>query len=115
MAIFISDEPESPIMTQTAAPPPPNRARAWSRGVLMGPVSFIAAALVMVGSALWLPKGPAGIDNLVWPIVLFPLLWTAMFLYSCLDVRLGRAWLVVLGLALSHGALIANSMMSTPA
>ena len=91
------------------------RRRLWSRVALAGPVVFVCAALVMCGGALWLPKGPAGIDNLVWPIVLFPLLWTAMFLYSCLDVRLGRAWLVVLGLALSHGALIANSMMSTPA
>ncbi|MDT0496685.1 hypothetical protein RM530_04825 [Algiphilus sp. W345] len=44
----------------------------------------------------------------------FPLPWTAMFLYKRLDVRLGRAWLVVRGLALSHGALIANSMVSMP-
>ncbi|WP_370305266.1 hypothetical protein [Sinimarinibacterium flocculans] len=87
------------------------RRRLWSRVALAGPVVFVCAALVMCGGALWLPKGPAQIDNVVLPIVLFPAIWAGLFFYACLDRRLDRAWGVVSALALAHAALIAAHLL----
>jgi hypothetical protein len=39
--------------------------------------------------------------------VLFPLLWTALFLYACLDKQLKRAYAVVGALVLANGLLLA--------
>lgn len=85
----------------------PTRLRPWLRGVLAGPVSLIAASLVMAGGALWLPEGNAKVNNLVLPVVLFPLLWTATFLYACLDKKLARAYAVMGALSAVNAALIA--------
>ena len=89
-------------------PPTRSRRRAWLRGVLAGPLAFVAATLLMLGSTVWLPSGAAQIDNLVLPIVLFPLIWTALFLYALLAERLGRAYIVVTVLCVVHAALIAT-------
>jgi len=85
----------------------PSRLRPWLRGLLAGPLSLVAACLVMVGGALWLPAGVADVNNLVLPVVLFPLLWTAFFLYACLDKKLARAYAVVGVLVLMNAALVA--------
>jgi hypothetical protein len=71
------------------------RLRRWLRGLLAGPLALAAAVLVMTGSALWLPPGTAQVNNLVVPVILFPLLWTAFFLYACLDRKLARAYTIV--------------------
>lgn len=84
--------------------------RFWARVLLAGPFAFACAGLVMAGGALWLPRGPAQIDHLVLPIVLFPAIWAATFFYACLDRRLARAYVVVTGLSALHGALIAARM-----
>jgi hypothetical protein len=84
-----------------------NRLRPWLRGLLAGPLALIVAFLVMAGSSLWLPEGDAEVNNLVLPVVLFPLLWTAFFLYACLDTRLARAYAVVGTLSALNAALIA--------
>lgn len=86
--------------------PPPSRRAFWSRVALAGPVVFVCAALVMCGGALWLPKGPAQINNIVLPIVLFPGIWAALFFYACLDRHLVRAWAVMGALSLLHAAAI---------
>lgn len=87
------------------SPAPSSRKRAWARGILAGPIAFIAAALVMLGGAAWIPKGAAQIDNVVLPIGLFPAIWAALFFYTCLDRRLGRAYLVTLALMLLNAGL----------
>jgi membrane-anchored glycerophosphoryl diester phosphodiesterase (GDPDase) len=89
----------------------PNRLRPWLRGVLVGPVSLIVASLVMAGGAVWLPEGDAKVNNLVLPVVLFPLLWTATFLYTCLDKKLTRAYAVMGALSAVNAALIAWHLM----
>jgi hypothetical protein len=68
---------------------------AWWRGVLAGPLALIAALLLMAGGALWLPVGRAQVNNLVLPVILFPLLWTGLFLYALLDKHLKRAYGVI--------------------
>lgn len=89
------------------------RRRFWSRFALAGPVTFLCAALVMCGGALWLPKGTAQIDNLVMPIVLFPAIWAALFFYAYLDRSLARGWAVIGGLSLLHASIIAVYVMQT--
>lgn len=85
--------------------------RPWLRGLLIGPLSLIAASLTMVGGAVWLPEGRAHINNLVLPVVLFPLLWTAFFLYACLDKKLGRAYAVIGVLVLINVALVTQHLL----
>ncbi len=97
----------SPTASDSAPPAPAaSRRRFWARIALAGPLAAIASVLVMAGGALWLPRGAASIDNLVLPIALFPAIWAALFFYASLDRRLGRAYLVVLAIALANAALI---------
>jgi hypothetical protein len=74
----------------------------------------IIALVVMAGMALWLPGGAAGIDNLVLPLVLVPLIWAALFFHACLDARLGRVVLVALGLFALHAGLLAHKFLDQP-
>lgn len=101
--------------TRSAPPPAPAapRLRAWIRGLLAGPIAFIASWVLMAGAALYLPKGAAGIDNLVFPVVLFPLIWALLFLYSLTDPRLLRAGAVMAAILLTHGGLIAYHLGAT--
>ena len=84
------------------------RSRRWIRIALAGPGSVIVALVVMAGMALWLPVGAAGIDNLVLPLVLVPLIWAGLFFHACLDRRLGRVAIIACGLLVIHGGLIAQ-------
>jgi hypothetical protein len=91
------------------------QARKWTRIGLAGPGAVIVALVVMAGMALWLPGGAAGIDNLVLPLVLVPLIWAALFFHACLDARLGRVALVALGLFTFHAGLVAHKFLDRPA
>lgn len=91
------------------------RARKWTRVGFAGPGAVIVALVVMAGMALWLPGGVAGIDNLVLPLVLVPLIWAALFFHACLDARLGRVVLVALGLFAVHAGLLAHQFLNLPA
>ena len=48
--------------------------RRWIRIAFAGPGAVLIALIMMAGMALWLPGGAAGIDNLVLPLILAPLL-----------------------------------------
>lgn len=89
------------------------RSRRWIRIALAGPGAVLVALVVMAGMALWLPGGAAGIDNIVLPLILVPLIWTALFFHACLDRRLGRVALISLGLLLVHAGLIAHKFFDT--
>lgn len=102
-------------MTTDALPTPSTRGRAWSRGVLAGPVCFITAFLVMAGASLWYPQGPAQINNIAVPIIVFPAIWATLFFYLMLDRKLGRAWLVAGFLFAGHAALIGQHLMAAQA
>jgi hypothetical protein len=60
---------------------------------------------------LWLPAGAAGIDNLVLPLVLLPLIWAGLFFHACLDGKLGRIAIVAVGLFAIHGGLVAHKLL----
>jgi hypothetical protein len=86
--------------------PASTRLHTWLRGLLAGPLALVAACLVMAGGAIWIPPGSAQVNNLVMPIVLFPLLWTAVFLYACMDRNLTRAYSVIGLLSAANAVLV---------
>ncbi|MDO9452273.1 MAG: hypothetical protein Q7J29_05375 [Stagnimonas sp.] len=104
-------------MTTVAALPTQtgNRRRAWSRGILAGPVCFLVSILVMAGASLWYPQGPAQINNIAVPIAVFPAIWAALFFYLMLDNKLGRAWVVAIVLLLVHAGVIGQHVMASMA
>lgn len=89
-------------------------ARKWTRIGFAGPGAVIVALVIMAGMSLWLPGGAAGIDNLVWPLILFPLIWAALFFHACLDARLGRVALVAIGLLAFHAAIVTHKFLDRP-
>jgi hypothetical protein len=91
------------------------RTRKWIRIGFAGPGAAIVAVAVMAGMTLWLPGGAAGIDNLVLPLVLFPLIWAGLFFHACLDAKLGRIALVSVGLFALHAGLVADTFLDRPA
>ena len=92
-------------------PLPAARARFWLRVAFAGPGAIVTALTVMAGMSLWFPGGAAGIDNLVLPLVLAPLIWAALFFHACLDSRLARVVIVALTLLAIHGGLIAAKFL----
>lgn len=86
--------------------------RKWLRIFFAGPGAVIVAVAIMAGSTLWLPRGAAGIDNLVLPLVLAPLIWAGLFFHACLDSRLARVAFVAIGLLAIHGGLVAHKFSS---
>jgi hypothetical protein len=87
----------------------------WVRILLAGPIAVVTALVVMAGMMLWLPGGTAGIDNLVLPLVLLPLIWAALFFHACLDCSLPRVAAIALGLLAIHGGLITSRLLEHPA
>lgn len=85
------------------------------RWILCGPCAFVAAATIMAVLPLWLPHGAAKIDHLVFPILMFPGIWAAVFFYACLERDLIRATSVITALIAGTGvmaALAATGIMS---
>jgi hypothetical protein len=68
----------------------------------------------MAGMALWLPGGAAGIDNLVLPLVLAPLIWATLFFHACLDRKLARVAIIAISLLTIHGGLVAHKFFDQP-
>lgn len=98
-------------MKAKAGPPAPKR---WSRILLAGPGAICVTVIVMAGMTLWLPGGRAGIDNLVLPLVLAPLIWAVLFFHAYLDRSVGRVALIALVLLLTHGGLLAHKWANWP-
>jgi hypothetical protein len=77
-----------------------------ARWLLAGPGATVAAIAIMAAMPAWLPSGAAGVDNIVYPLVLVPLIWTAAFLYAVLEPSLPR------GVATIGGAVVANALVA---
>lgn len=90
------------------------RAGKWTRILFAGPGAIVVAVVVMAGMTQWLPEGAAGIDNLVVPLVVVPLIWAALFFHACLDSKLWRVAIVAVGLFLVHGGLVMHKFFGHP-
>ncbi|MEO0622177.1 MAG: hypothetical protein AAFU49_00395 [Pseudomonadota bacterium] len=78
---------------------------------LGGAGSVVLSILAMAAMPLWLPKGSAGIDHIVFPVVLFPAIWAAVFFYVVLEGSPVRCLCVMLGATAINIALIAMAFL----
>ena len=72
-----------------------NRLALVSRWALAGPLALLAAIVGMAGSAVWVPAGPATVNNIALPLVLFPAYWAIAFFYALMEQNQMRAWFVL--------------------
>ena len=56
----------------------------------VAPGNWAQPVLIALGLAVVLPVGSAGVDNIVWPLVLAPIFWALLFTYACLEESLTR-------------------------
>ncbi len=74
------------------------------RWLLAGPIAAIIAVIVLMGMPIYIPAGPGGVDNLVIPLLLLPIVWALLFFHAILDSSLTRVALV--------GALVAGANLA---
>lgn len=79
-----------------------NRILRW---ITAGPIAVLGAVTTMAAAPSWMPAGAAGIDNLVFPIILFPAFWAVLTLYSLLEAKPMRA-LAVLACVVAVNAIV---------
>ena len=70
--------------------------------------AIVAAVIVTAGMPTYLPLSQT--DSIGLPILLFPLTWFFLFLFSALCKNVWHAWLLIAVLTLSHAGLIAVSL-----
>lgn len=83
----------------------------WMRVALAGPWTIVASVVTMAGMAAWLPAGSARVDNLILPLVLYPLIWAFFFFWACLDSNIRRAAMVSFAITGIQGALLAHHLL----
>jgi hypothetical protein len=72
---------------------------------LAGPLAFVVSVIVMLGMAVWFPPGIGMINNIIMPLVLFPLLWAVCFFYGYMSNKLKQVGMVFFAIFVAHGAL----------
>lgn len=78
---------------------PQRRSRTVWRWILAGPVAIVVALLTLMGMPLYLPPGVGNVDNLILPLVLLPVVWSALFFHAILDRSLARVAAVTASVA----------------
>lgn len=81
-------------------------ARFW----LAGPLALILSIVIMAASPLWLPHQQDHLYHMVFPVILFPLIWSICFFYPLLETSLKRATLVMSSMLVLNIALIVFSL-----
>jgi hypothetical protein len=81
---------------------PVSRTLAATLGVL------VTAVVVTAGMASYLPLSQA--NQVVLPIILFPLTWFGLFIWALLDQKIWRPWAGLFALSAGHLLLILASV-----
>ena len=84
------------------------KARLWT---MLG-YAFVTAVFIMFGMPIWFPAGIAGINNMIIPMLLFPLVWAVLFFYAVLEKRLKYVLIVLSGLTLLHMAILSLHLLT---
>lgn len=84
---------------------------ATQRFLVAGPLALLASIAVLAGMPHWLPEGPGRVDNLVFPVILFPLIWALAFFYACLAADIVQAALILCLVIAAQVAIIAVSLV----
>src|SRR5262245_25221859 len=91
--------------------------RRWqtvARVVLAGPIAVVLSVMVVAGMPLWLPRGAAGIDHIVLPLILLPAVWGALFFHAVLDRSLARVALVAAVVGITHVVMLTSHFSKPP-
>ncbi|MEM7138187.1 MAG: hypothetical protein AAF500_16525 [Myxococcota bacterium] len=62
--------------------------------------AFVVSVLIVAGATRWLPEGRAGIDHIVVPIIVFPIIWIVLSVSLYAARRPRRAWAITGAVAL---------------
>ena len=71
--------------------------------------------MIFAGMPLWLPRGAAGIDHIVLPLILLPAVWALLFFHAVLDRSLARVAIVALAIGSVHAAMLISHFAAPPA
>ncbi|MDX2288590.1 MAG: hypothetical protein NW217_07185 [Hyphomicrobiaceae bacterium] len=82
----------------------------WQRTLVAGPLALLAAVVVLATLPHLIPEGAGRVDNLVLPVIAFPLVWSATFFYACIADNISRAAAVLAGLTAAGLGVIAHSL-----
>ncbi|QJR81920.1 hypothetical protein CA267_014730 [Alteromonas pelagimontana] len=74
---------------------------------LSGPATLLVSLLVMLAMAAWFPPGAGNVNNIVMPLVMFPLIWAALFFYTYLANDMRKAWGLLLALFIVNSVVLA--------
>ena len=88
------------------------KARATGYAVTSLVGAFALAVLMVAGATKWFPEGRAGIDHIIVPIILFPLVWIALAVFLYATPRRARAWTIVGAVAVAHVGLVAYGFLT---
>jgi hypothetical protein len=66
------------------------QAIALRRWVAAGPLALLTSLAILAAMPHWFPEGEGKVDNLVIPVIAFPLIWSICFLYACLSDNVTR-------------------------
>lgn len=86
---------------------------AAQRTLVAGPLALVASIAVLAALPHWLPEGPGRIDNLVFPVIAFPLIWAVAFFYACLAGDVHKAARVLGIVIATQLAIIGLSLLVT--
>ncbi len=70
---------------------------------------LVTSVLIVPGMTTYLPLHQN--DAIGLPILLFPFIWTALFIYCFMAESLWRVWAVLTGLAVLHGLCVYLALM----
>lgn len=73
---------------------------------LTGPFTLLVSLLFMLAMAAWFPAGAGNINNIIMPLVMFPLIWSVLFFYTYLTNNLRQAWWLLLTLFIVNSAIL---------
>ncbi|OKY26682.1 MULTISPECIES: hypothetical protein [Thalassotalea] len=64
---------------------------------LSGPATLLVSLFIMFAMAVWFPPGVGNVNNIMMPLIMFPLIWALLFFYTYLTTDLRKAqWLLVI-------------------
>ncbi len=83
-----------------------------TRWIASGPVAFVMAILSMASLPHGLPAGAGGVDHLVMPVIVFPLIWAVLIVLPLLPDRPGRLLGLYISIILAELALIVAGFLA---
>lgn len=103
------------VSTTALAAPRKSRWKTVARVTLAGPIVLVLSALVFAGMPLWLPRGAAGIDHIILPLILLPAVWAVLFFHAVLDRSLARVAIVALAIGAANIMMLVSHFATPPA